>query len=183
MINLNSLAAEIYAQNKKVGWWDDPNRSLLTCLQLVNTEIAEATEGYRKNLQDPHLPHRKNEEVELADATIRLLDLAAHLGWEFEPKPLRAYAKYQKYRELPEAHLFLTRNICRISDYVSWLENIIWFEGEAQLHYQESVARILIIAAKEGYDLEGAIREKLEYNRHRSDHKRENRQKPGGKRI
>lgn len=47
---------------------------------LVVTEIAEATEGYRKNLMDDKLPHRTMVEVELADALIRILDLAGALG-------------------------------------------------------------------------------------------------------
>ena len=33
-------------------------------------------EGARKNRMDDHLPHRKALEVELADAMIRILDLA-----------------------------------------------------------------------------------------------------------
>ena len=37
-------------------------------------------EGDRKNLMDDHLPHRKMIEVELADAVIRIGDLAGKLG-------------------------------------------------------------------------------------------------------
>lgn len=43
-------------------------------LMLIVTEVAEAMEGARKNLMDDHLPHRKMEEVELADAVIRAID-------------------------------------------------------------------------------------------------------------
>lgn len=45
-------------------------------LLLIVTEIAEACEGDRKNLMDDHLPHRPMREVELADAVIRIFDLA-----------------------------------------------------------------------------------------------------------
>lgn len=43
---------------------------------LMVSEISEAMEGARKNLMDDKLPHRKMEEVELADALIRIFDYA-----------------------------------------------------------------------------------------------------------
>lgn len=46
---------------------------------LIVTEIAEATEGYRKGLMDDHLKNRLMIEVELADAIIRILDLAGYM--------------------------------------------------------------------------------------------------------
>ena len=48
-------------------------------LMLVVTELAEAMEGHRKDLWDAHLPHRKAFDVELADAMIRIFDLAGAL--------------------------------------------------------------------------------------------------------
>jgi NTP pyrophosphatase (non-canonical NTP hydrolase) len=42
----------------------------------VHSEISEAMEGDRKDLMDDKLPHRKMREVELADAVIRIFDLA-----------------------------------------------------------------------------------------------------------
>ncbi|AGR89156.1 hypothetical protein X831_gp036 [Pseudomonas phage PAK_P2] len=51
-------------------------RDALHMLMLVTTEIAEAAEGVRKDLMDDHLPERKMEEVELADAIIRIMDYA-----------------------------------------------------------------------------------------------------------
>ena len=70
-------------------------------------------EGDRKNLMDDKLPHRKMLEVELADAVIRIFDLAG----------------------------------------------------------------------REGLDLGGALVEKLQYNQIRPDHKKENREKEGGKKY
>lgn len=49
-------------------------------LLLVHSEISEATEGFRKDLMDDKLPHRKMIEVELADAAIRIFDLAGAMG-------------------------------------------------------------------------------------------------------
>lgn len=48
-------------------------------LALIHSEISEAMEGHRKNLMDDKLPHRKMIEVELADAMIRIMDLAGAL--------------------------------------------------------------------------------------------------------
>lgn len=49
-------------------------------LCLTHSEISEAMEGHRKGLQDDKLPHRPMIEVELADAVIRIADLAGALG-------------------------------------------------------------------------------------------------------
>lgn len=49
-------------------------------LCLTHSEISEAMEGHRKNLKDDKLPHRSMLEVELADAMIRIMDLAGALG-------------------------------------------------------------------------------------------------------
>jgi NTP pyrophosphatase (non-canonical NTP hydrolase) len=49
-------------------------------LALIHSEISEAMEGARKSLPDDKLPHRPMIEVELADAVIRIADLAGALG-------------------------------------------------------------------------------------------------------
>ena len=49
-------------------------------LCLTHSEISEAMEGHRKGLMDDKLPHRPMIEVELADAVIRIADLAGALG-------------------------------------------------------------------------------------------------------
>ncbi|NYT68751.1 hypothetical protein [Pusillimonas noertemannii] len=66
------------------GWWQDRDGKPLTdnpyCfsnkLMLSVSELSEAMEGDRKGLMDDHLPHRPMREVELADAVIRIFDLA-----------------------------------------------------------------------------------------------------------
>ena len=49
-------------------------------LCLIHSEISEAMEGHRKGLSDDKLPHRLQIEVELADAVLRIADLAGALG-------------------------------------------------------------------------------------------------------
>jgi NTP pyrophosphatase (non-canonical NTP hydrolase) len=111
-MTLNELIDTCHNDAAKSGWWDKP-RNVGEALMLCVSELSEAMEGDRKNLMDDHLPHRKMLEVELADAVIRIFDLAGGLG----------------------------------------------------------------------LDLEGAISEKLAYNRQRADHKRENRQAENGKKY
>lgn len=49
-------------------------------LMLIVSEVSEAMEGHRKGLMDDKLPHRPAIEVELADAVIRICDLAGALN-------------------------------------------------------------------------------------------------------
>ena len=71
-----------HGQARAAGWWTDletgldKSRNIGEALMLVTTELAEALEGHRKGLHDPHLPKRDNYTVEIADALIRLFDLA-----------------------------------------------------------------------------------------------------------
>lgn len=70
------------------GWWTSRltgkplDRSQINIgekLMLIVSEVAEAMAGDRKDLMDDKLPHRKMIEVELADALIRIFDLAGFL--------------------------------------------------------------------------------------------------------
>ncbi len=83
---------------KKSGWWTDlktgqdltsvvmwdaflqPKVNVAEKLCLIHSEISEAMEGHRKGLMDDKLPKRTALEVELADAAIRIFDLAGGLG-------------------------------------------------------------------------------------------------------
>ena len=94
--NLNSVAAIINQRNAAAGWWtnletgesmltkagEKPKRNVPEMLMLIVTEVSEAMEGYRKGIKDDHLPHRDMLEVELADALIRILDMAHGIGYD-----------------------------------------------------------------------------------------------------
>lgn len=79
--SMNLFACECHRRSLAAGWWATPESSNIGAkLCLIHSEISEALEGYRKNLMDDHLPNRPMVEVELADAMIRIGDLAAALN-------------------------------------------------------------------------------------------------------
>jgi len=82
--SVNVLIEQCHGAADASGWWKDLRTGLSTKeadnvpekLMLVVSEIGEAMEGHRKNLQDEHLPEFLSIEVELADGIIRICDLA-----------------------------------------------------------------------------------------------------------
>lgn len=83
----NNLMLICHSEAENAGWWTDiktgedktKNFNVAEKLCLIHSEISEAMEGDRKALNDDHLPHRSMFEVELADALIRIFDLAGAL--------------------------------------------------------------------------------------------------------
>lgn len=80
---INNVVKTCHDAAFNAGWWVNSNgdtRDNPMCfsqkLMLIVSEVAEAMEGDRKNLMDDKLPHREMREVELADAVIRIFDLA-----------------------------------------------------------------------------------------------------------
>lgn len=164
--DLNELAKRVHAANIK--WWQDPKtgqpieRNRFELLALAISEVCEALEGERKNLMDDHLPHRKMVEVEMADAYIRLLDFAG--GFRIELFPLQ----------------FSTDRITANKGEAMF--NLIYMIGQPHsLSY--CLAYIEVYCVKHGYDLEGALEEKLAYNAKRADHTHAARLAAGGKRF
>lgn len=88
MGGFDALTKMCHGASTEAGWWNDIetgepliNRPHIVGekLMLIVTEVSEAMEGHRKGLQDDKLPHRPMIEVELADAIIRIADLAGAL--------------------------------------------------------------------------------------------------------
>lgn len=70
--------------SREGGWWHGVDATdvhvIATKLMLIVSEISEAMEGVRKDLFDDKIRHRKMVEVELADALIRIFDLAGKMN-------------------------------------------------------------------------------------------------------
>lgn len=87
------LQAACHGAAREAGWWNCPTtgerstrefieQMVPTKLMLIVSEVAEAMEAHRKGLKDSHLPERSGVEVELADAVIRIFDLAGALEFD-----------------------------------------------------------------------------------------------------
>lgn len=103
-ISLNACTQFVHKANER--WWKDLNtgeplkRNVGEMLMLTVSELSEAMEGHRKDLADDKLPNRKMFEVELADAVIRIFDMAAGLGLDLGG----AFCEKMEYNAVREDH-------------------------------------------------------------------------------
>lgn len=182
-MNLTKLSKRIYNQNVTAGWWDNGDRCLFQLLQLVSTEVCEATEGERKNLMDDHLPHRKMGEVELADALIRLLDIGGRYDWpvlEFIDRSLFSYTTRYRVEGAASLHFCITIQLAQLGNHVDCFGVK---SSLTKVSYSRLVSTIIEVAEFLGYDIYAALEEKLAYNKTRKDHTREARAASDGKKF
>lgn len=166
------------------GWWTDlktgeslkGKKNIGEVLSLIHSELSEALEGYRKDLFDDHIPSRKMAEVELADTVIRIFDLAG--GFDLELSSAIVVMNEMMEDDTSEnfgemisfAHVYVSSSFMNCADKDVFTTNIA-----------QTIIIIDAIANKFGFDIWSALIEKVEYNKHRADHKIENRKKEGGK--
>jgi hypothetical protein len=169
--DMAQLATQVHEANRK--WWtnletgDYPiERNTNELLMLVVSELAEAMEGHRKNLVDDKLPHRKMIEVELADALIRLLDIAGRYKYSFD-----TYYGFNVWSGNAASNLFTL--VRYVSNPLFRLEQAVVTSAVAVVNYAEYA----------GYDVWGAVDEKMIFNVTRADHSIEHRLTVHGKKY
>ena len=183
---LNYWKDKIHKNNVDVGWWNgvpeegpELEEILIEKSMLIITEIAEATEGLRKDLMDDHLTHRKMEEVELADALIRTLDLAGFLKVDLDLGEESFTRLQDVWSKCVGEHAKVRPSSCHF-DLVTLVLDLAesdWEDGD----FSVLIYGFISYAESRGYDIMKAMEEKVEYNTKRADHKLENRGKKGGK--
>lgn len=73
---LETQAALISQFMQAQGFWESDNTG--EKIALMHSELSEALEADRKNLEAEHIPGFTGVEEELADVIIRILDFAGH---------------------------------------------------------------------------------------------------------
>lgn len=104
-LDINQLVEQIHGSNQH--WWHNPTTGeridadavVPEKLCLIHSEISEALEGHRKGLRDDKLPHRRSIEVELADAVIRIFDLAGALDLDLGEAIVEKHAYNQTRKD------------------------------------------------------------------------------------
>lgn len=83
-IGWQAMSARVFETHNAKGWTkaSDPTNPVWQGNQiaLMHSELSEAHEAIRKDLNDDKVTHRKGVEVELADVVIRIMNFATDTG-------------------------------------------------------------------------------------------------------
>ena len=92
-----SAATDAHHTARQKGFWDQ-ERNNGEMISLLHSELSEALEALRKNdPMDEKIPEFSAVEIELADAVIRIMDLAQARGWRIA-QAVEAKMKYNTTR-------------------------------------------------------------------------------------
>ena len=178
-MNLIELQNKIHEQNKAMGWWDEP-RPFSTFVCLFHSELSEAMEGDRKGLMDDHLPQYPMFQAELADFVIRVFDYLGAVGFSGDDYDDASCMLGDKIDDQTDTRFIAGMHLC-VS--LALCEDDTGNLGDSYSILAGGVLASFLHAKNNDFDLHQIILEKVEYNKHRADHKLENRAKAGGKKY
>lgn len=102
----NSLAQDVHENAVAKGFWPAEGRNDGEMLALIHSEISEALEAVRtNNPPDDKLPEFTSAEVELADAVIRIMDMAIGRQWRVA-EAIEAKMAFNKTRAFKHGKAF-----------------------------------------------------------------------------
>lgn len=77
----NYMEESIHLLSREKGWWDNVGNDGEK-IALIHSELSEALEALREDKQSDKIPKFLGVEEELADAIIRIMDLAHARSWD-----------------------------------------------------------------------------------------------------
>lgn len=199
------IAQACHTASASGGWWSEEalaDQDLYwKKVALIHSEIAEATEGARKGIQDDKLPQFTMFEAELADTIIRVCDLLGRMATLIVPQDEVNDGNYVGYAYVMHAPPRLVgkatgqpgMDLSRLHLHTATILDIAHtLRDETGAHEKYKDREILkalctlLMACFETaqvYDLDigNVIATKMQFNAQRADHKPENRKKAGGK--
>jgi NTP pyrophosphatase (non-canonical NTP hydrolase) len=178
MLNIKELAPRIFEGNKAKGFWPEnpKDRNFGEAIMLVTDELSEAHEAWRCNKRVPGSVNltmaslnfsvdvfkeyiKDTFEDELADACIRLMDIAQGYGYDINIISKMVFFRSSKVENIGERLLNEKETLFQI--YWAYLSEL---SGDVEINIARSLGSICNICEELNIDLAKHIELKLQYN-------------------